>query len=167
MDDDDPIRAVYDVSYRRLVVQMTALCGNLAEAEDVVQEAFVAALSHHDDFVRVANPEAWLRTVALNALRHRWRRARVTARVLPRVRAELELDLGPGAPEDHVALVDALGRLGLPVRITVVLHYIADLTVTQVAHELGVPEGTVKARLARARVQLAGHLSDREEADHV
>jgi RNA polymerase sigma-70 factor (ECF subfamily) len=53
------------------------------------------------------------------------------------------------------------------VRLTAVLHYIADLSVAQIAHELAVPEGTVKARLARARTQMAGHLSDRQEADHV
>jgi RNA polymerase sigma-70 factor (ECF subfamily) len=51
--------------------------------------------------------------------------------------------------------------------VTVVLHYIGDLSVAQIARELSVPEGTVKARLARARAQMAGHLSDREEADHV
>ena len=40
----DFVREVYDVSYRRLVVQLFALTGDLAEAEDAVQEAFVAAL---------------------------------------------------------------------------------------------------------------------------
>ncbi|WP_330475992.1 RNA polymerase sigma factor [Terrabacter sp. C0L_2] len=166
-DDGDPLRAVYDLSYRRLVTQLTALCGNLAEAEDIVQEAFVTAMTHRRDFVEVSNKEAWLRTVAVNLLRNRWRRARVTARVLPKFRAELSIDLGPGTPEDHVAIVYALSQLSLPVRITVVLHYIADLSVAQVARELGVPEGTVKARLARARAQMADHLVDRAEADHV
>ena len=165
--DGDPVRVVYDQSYRRLVTQLMALCGNLAEAEDIVQEAFVTAMTHRRDFVEVSNKEAWLRTVAVNVLRNRWRRARVTARALPRFRAELSIDLGPGTPEDHVALVYALSQLRPPVRITVVLHYIADLSVAQVAEELGVPEGTVKARLARARVQMAEHLIDREEADHV
>ncbi|WP_256795668.1 RNA polymerase sigma factor [Terrabacter sp. Ter38] len=165
--DGDPVRVVYDRSYRRLVTQLAALCGNLPEAEDIVQEAFVTAMTHRRDFGEVSNKEAWLRTVAVNLLRNRWRRARVTARALPKFRAELSIDLGPGTPEDHVAIVFALSQLSLPVRITVVLHYIADLSVAQVATELGVPEGTVKARLARARVQMADHLIDREEADHV
>ncbi|GAB3057124.1 SigE family RNA polymerase sigma factor [Intrasporangium mesophilum] len=167
MDDDDVIRAVYDLSYRRLVTQVVALCGNRSEAEDVVQESFLAALTHRRDFAEAANKEAWLRTVALNVLRHRWRRARVAGRVLPKFRADLRIDLGAHASEDHVAIVDALSRLSLPVRVTVVLHYIADLSVAQIASELSVPEGTVKARLARARAQMAGHLSDREEADYV
>ena len=167
MDDDDVLRAVYDVSYRRLVTQVVALCGNRSEAEDVVQESFLAALTHRRDFAEAANKEAWLRTVALNLLRHRWRRARVAGRVLPKFRADLRIDLGPQAPEDHVAIVDALNQLSLPVRVTVVLHYIADLSVARIASELAVPEGTVKARLARARAQMSGYLGDREEADHV
>ncbi len=166
-DGDDAIRAVYDLSYRRLVTQMVALCGNRAEAEDVVQESFLTALTHRSDFVAASNKEAWLRTVALNRLRNRWRRARVAGRVLPRFRAELSIELGPRAPEDHVAIVYALSQLGDQVRLTAVLHYVADLSVAQIARELSVPEGTVKARLARARTQMAAYLSDREEADHV
>jgi len=175
MDDDgDMIRAVYDVSYRRLVTQMVAVCGDRPEAEDVVQESFLTAMTHRATFAQAANKEAWLRTVALNLVRHRWRRARVARRVLPKFRAELSIDLGSHAPEDHVALVRALGQLSMPVRVTVVLHYIADLSVAQISSELSVPEGTVKARLARARAQMAAHLSvqdeqdeDHEEADHV
>ena len=166
-DDGDVVRSVYDLSYRRLVTQMVALCGNRSEAEDVVQESFLTALTHRADFVAASNKEAWLRTVALNRLRNRWRRARVAGRILPRFRAELSIELGPGAPEDHVAVVYALSQLSAQVRLTAVLHYIADLSVAQIAHELSVPEGTVKARLARARAQMASHLSDHEEADHV
>jgi RNA polymerase sigma-70 factor (ECF subfamily) len=166
-DDGDVVRAVYELSYPRLVTQFVALCGNRSEAEDVVQEAFLTALTHRADFTDAANKEAWLRTVALNLLRHRWRRARVAGRVLPKFRAELSIDLGPQAPENHVAIVYALSQLSLPVRVTVVLHYIGDLSVAQIAHELSVPEGTIKARLARARTQMAGYLGDREEADHV
>ena len=66
--------------------------------------------------------------MALNVLRNRWRRARVAGRVLPKFRAELDIDLGPQAPEDHLALVYALSQLSLPVRVTVVLHYIGDLS---------------------------------------
>lgn len=166
-DDDDAIRAVYDLSYRRLVTQMLALCGNRAEAEDVVQESFLVALTHRRDFTEAANKEAWLRTVCLNLIRHRWRRARVAGRVLPKFRADLDIDLGAQAPEDHVAIVHALRQLSDRARVVTVLHYIADLSVAQIARELSVPEGTVKARLARARNQMAGYLNDREEADHV
>ena len=70
------VQQVYDASYRRLVGQLYAVCGDLADAEDVVQEAFVRAVQHHRRFARLDNPEAWLRTVAVNAARSRWRRRR-------------------------------------------------------------------------------------------
>jgi RNA polymerase sigma-70 factor (ECF subfamily) len=62
----DYVREVYDASYRRLVVQLYALTGDLAEAEDAVQEAFVTALGKERLFAGLDNCEAWLRTVALN-----------------------------------------------------------------------------------------------------
>ena len=159
----DFVREVFDASYRRLVVQVFAVVGELTDAEDAVQEAFVKALGHGRAFVALDNPEAWLRTVALNHLRNRWRHAEVVRRMQGRVQGPTEpLELGP----DHVALVEALGRLDLPHRTTVVLHYLADLPVAAVAPELGVPEGTVKTRLARSRQLLAPLLSDPEEADH-
>lgn len=60
---EDHVREVYDASYRRLVVQLFALTGDLADAEDAVQEAFVKALSLRRAFAALDNREAWLRTV--------------------------------------------------------------------------------------------------------
>jgi RNA polymerase sigma factor (sigma-70 family) len=160
----DYVHEVYDVSYRRLVVQVFAVGGNLTDAEDAVQEAFVKALARGRAFMALANPEAWLRTVALNHLRNRWRHAAVVRRMEVKVPGPVEpIEIGP----DHVALVEALSRLDTPHRTTVVLHYLADLPVAEVAAELGIPEGTVKTRLARSRQLLAPLLSDPEGADHV
>ena len=167
MEDEDPIRVVFDASYPRLVAQLLAICGNHLEAEEVVQEAFISAITHRRDFAEVANKEAWLRTAAINVMRNRWRRARVLGRIVPRLRQEVSFDVGPDATADHIAIVAALAQLSQPIRETVVLYYIADLSVVQVAHEQDIPVGTVKARLARARTQLAGLLGEREEADHV
>jgi len=57
--------------------------------------------------------------------------------------------------------------VSLPVRPTVVLHYMADVSGLQFARELSAPEGMAKARLARARAQMGGHVSEHEEADRV
>ena len=154
---------LYDASYRRLVVQLFAVCGVLADAEDAVQEAFVTALRKRSDLARVANPEAWLRTVAFNQLRGGWRHASVVRRYQGRVP-------GPqGAVEaspEHVAIVTALGEVDLDQRRVVVLHYLADLGIAEIAAELGVPEGTVKSRLSRARAKLAHLLDEQEEPRH-
>jgi RNA polymerase sigma-70 factor (ECF subfamily) len=154
--------ALYEASYRRLVVQMYALCGDLAEAEDAVQEAFVTAIRKRRQLEAVGNHEAWLRTVAVNRLRARWRHAAVVRRLQPRVPGvQAPVDVGP----DHVALVRALGALDEGARRVVVLHHLADLGLAEIAAELGVPEGTVKSRLSRARARLAALLDEREEPD--
>jgi RNA polymerase sigma factor (sigma-70 family) len=73
------------------------------------------------------------------------------------------VELGP----DHVALVEALRKLRPDLRQAVALHYVADLPVAAIAAELGIPVGTVKWRLARARELLGAELNDLEESDHV
>ncbi|MET0997621.1 MAG: RNA polymerase sigma factor [Marmoricola sp.] len=156
----EDLDALYNASYRRLVVQLFAICGDLADAEDAVQEAFVTAIRKHRELARVANPEAWVRTVALNRLRAGWRHAAVVRKYQPAVPGpQAAVEVGP----DHVAIVSALAGLDEDQRQVVVLHYLADLGTAAVALELGVPEGTVKSRLARARDRLAPLLDDKEE----
>lgn len=157
------VHEVYDASYRRLVVQMYAFCGDQAEAEDAVQDAFVKAIGSARSFERLDNPEAWLRTVAMNTLRNRWRRAKVLRGLTPKLPGVGHVvELSP----DRVALVAALGRLPVDLRAVVVLHHIADLPVAEVAHTLQIPEGTAKTRLVKARAMLAALLSDHEEASN-
>jgi DNA-directed RNA polymerase specialized sigma24 family protein len=64
-----------------------------------------------------------------------------------------------------MAVVAALGALSAPVREAVALHYIADLSIAQIAHETDTPAGTVKARLHRGRAALAQALRE-EESRH-
>lgn len=160
--DDGYVREVYEASYRRLVAQAYAVAGDRVEAEDAVQEAFARAVAAGQRFHRVDNPEAWLRTVAMNVLRRRWRRAHLFRALSPRLATPSDV---PGLSEDHVALMEALRALPFDQRQTVALFYLADLSVQEVADALGVAEGTVKSRLGRARTALAGLLQT-EGADH-
>jgi RNA polymerase sigma-70 factor (ECF subfamily) len=152
------LESVFDASYRRLVGQLYAVCGDLGEAEDVVSEAFVRAADRERQFDRTDNPEAWLRTVAVNVARTRHQRrvvgTRLTRRATPPGSAQVEL-----APE-RAALVAALRQLPAVHREALALHYLADLPLAEVADTLGVPVGTVKARLSRGRRQLAALLAD-------
>lgn len=155
---------LYDASYRRLVVQLYAICGDLADAEDAVQEAFVSAIRKRREFRKVQNPEAWVRTAAINVLRGRWRHAGVVLRYQPRVPGpQVPVDVGP----EHVAIVTALAQVNRDLRVVVVLHYLADLGTAEIAMHLGIPEGTVKSRLSRARTRLADLLTEKEEERHV
>ena len=155
---------LYDASYRRLVVQLYAICGDLADAEDAVQEAFVSAIRTQREFRNVQNPEAWLRTAAINVLRGRWRHAAVVRRHQPRVPGpQAPVDVGP----EHVAIIVALAQVDRELREVVVLHYLADQGTAEIARELSIPEGTVKSRLSRARARLADLLNETEEERHV
>ncbi|SNT47980.1 RNA polymerase sigma-70 factor, ECF subfamily [Asanoa hainanensis] len=153
MSDRELIRDLYVASYQRLVLQLYPVTGDLGEAQDVVQEAFVKLLASPSQISALANPEAWLRTVAVNLARTRRRRGKVLQRLLGRVEAA-STDV-PGASPDHVALMAALRTLPAGQREAIALHYLADLPITEVAELLKVSVGTVKSRLSRGRAALA------------
>jgi RNA polymerase sigma-70 factor (ECF subfamily) len=161
---ESEISALYAGAYRRLVVQMFAICGDLADAEDAVQEAFITAIRKRRTLARVQNPEAWIRTTALHRLHHGWRHDQVVRRHQAAVADQQRTgaEVGP----EHVALVTALGQLDADQRHVVVLHHLGDLSVAEIADELGLPEGTVKSRLARGRTRLGELLEEREGSSH-
>lgn len=156
--DESEFDAFYQASYRRLTGQVYAMIGNLDEAQECVQEAFVRAWAHRRKLERAEHPEAWVRVTAHRLAVSRWRRT-VRARRAPD-RAVALPTVQDSHDETHVALVAALRELPEAQRVAIVLHHIADLPVQDVARELGVPEGTVKARLSRGRAALATILTD-------
>lgn len=146
------VRAFYGAVYPRLVRVLALASGELAEAEEVVQEAFIRLLPRWETVGRYDDPEAWVRKVAFRLLANRQRRERVARRVLPALMRP-RTDTSPSG--DRVDLSRALAGLPIGQRQAVVLHHLLDLPVEQVAAELAVSVGTVKSRLARARVALA------------
>lgn len=156
------VAELYAGCFRRLVVQLYAVTGDLAEAQDVVQEAFVRALDAPGRFADVSNPEAWLRTVAVNLAISRLRRRRVLERILHR---SVPPSPVPDPSPEHVALMGALHRLPAGQRYAIALHYLVDLPIEQVAETLGVTVGTVKSRLSRGRTALAALLGETESSE--
>ena len=142
---------VFSRSYRRLVVQLYGVVGDICEAEDVVQEAFVRATVAGNRFLRADNHEAWLRTTAINLHRNRWRKLRNLAKIRHRISEPTDLE----GLDEHVAVVSALRTLSDAHRQVIALFYLADLPVAEVAETLGCPVGTVQSRLQRARESLA------------
>jgi RNA polymerase sigma-70 factor (ECF subfamily) len=145
------VRALYVASYPRLVGVLAVAAGDRGEAEEVVQEAFIRLLPRWSKISRYDDPEAWVRKVAFRLLANRQRRARMARRLLWNERHEPE----PVEAGDGLDVSRALATLPFSQRQVVVLHHLLDLPVEQVAAELGVPVGTVKSRLARARAALA------------
>ncbi|WP_232680440.1 SigE family RNA polymerase sigma factor [Nocardioides sp. R-C-SC26] len=148
----------YAASYRRLTGQVYAMIGNLDEAQECVQEAFVRAWDHRRKLASADHPEAWVRVTAHRIAISRWRRTMRSRRAPDRAFAPAVA--APPIDERHVALVEALKALPEDQRRAIVLHHIADLPVAAVAVEVGAPEGTVKARLSRGRAALATLLDD-------
>jgi RNA polymerase sigma factor (sigma-70 family) len=159
------VAAVFEASYRRLVAQLIGVTGDCSEAEEAVQEAFARAVAAGPGWREVTNPEAWLRTVALNVLRTKARRSALLRRLTPLLPQPASV---PGISEDHLRLITAMRTLPRDQREVLSLHYFADLRVSDIAAELGIPVGTVKSRLKRGREALARLLpSDVEEVDRV
>ncbi len=155
MDGDDGFEEFYRSTRHRVVTVLYALGGDLAEAQDAAQEAYVRAWQRWSRIGEYDDAEAWVRTVGYRLLVNRWRKVRngLTAYrrhgVVPAT--------GPPS-ENTVALVTALRRLPAEQRQAIVLHHLTDLSVADIAAQTGVPEGTVKARLARGRKALAALL---------
>ncbi|MBZ5733232.1 sigma-70 family RNA polymerase sigma factor [Nocardioides sp. TRM66260-LWL] len=148
----------YAASYRRLVGQLHAMIGDRAEAEECVQEAFARAWSHRRTIETAQHPEAWVRTTAYRLAVSRWRRVRLGRRPADRAVGAATVADGPDAV--RLDVVAALARLGEDQRRALVLFHLADLSVEDVAREVGAPVGTVKARLSRGRAALARLLAD-------
>ncbi|HSV39921.1 MAG TPA: SigE family RNA polymerase sigma factor [Nocardioidaceae bacterium] len=150
--------AFYTGSYRRVVAQVAAMIGNRDEAQECVQEAFARAWSHRHQLCQAHSYEAWVRTTAYRLAVSRWRRERLAHRAPDRA---LQVPRQAAGPDDsRVALMAALQRLPEDQRRALVLHHLCDLPVREVAIEVGVPEGTIKARLSRGRAALLGLLGD-------
>lgn len=149
----------YAATNRAATAQVFAMIGNWHEAQEAVQEAYARALARWRQVSTYDDPLAWVRTVAYRVSVSRWRKAKRLV-----FASNYDTESVPGPMENHVALVAGLQRLPAAQREALVLHYLADLPVAQIASQLGVPEGTVKARLSRGRSAMAQLLG---EDDHV
>ena len=159
--DADEFDAFYMGVRPRVVRAVYAMTGDAQEAQDVAQEAFVRAWDHRRSLDRDGNPEAWVTTTATRLAISRWRRMRRGDELTARG-AVVETERAPSA--DHVDLVRSLRLLPDAQREAIVLFYICDMTVEQVALAQRVPIGTVKARLSRGRAALEPLLTETQEA---
>jgi RNA polymerase sigma-70 factor, ECF subfamily len=150
--DLDGFEAFYAATYRRVVGQVFALLGDLEEAEDVTQDAFAKASFHWRRIAAYDQPEAWVRRVAFNQAHNSTRRARRWLVALARLGPPAHV---PAVSPDRVDLHRALRRLAPRHREVLVLRYVVELSVEEVARQLRLPPGTVKSRLSRARSALA------------
>ena len=133
------------------------LSGSRSAAEELAQDAFLAAHRRWDRISAYEDPAAWVRRVcanrAVSALRRRLSEGRALTRLGSRRVLPDEL------PAPSAAFWRAVRELPARQAQVVALHYLEDRSVADVAHVLGCAEGTVKAHLHRARRTLATTLS--------
>jgi RNA polymerase sigma-70 factor (ECF subfamily) len=150
---------------RRVFRLLLRMLGSREEAEDVTQEAFLSLHRHGHRFRREARFSTFVYRVAANAALNRRRtlgRSRNRMNEF-RVRQKAGMNLPPtprnpedaaAGSEDQVRVQEALLELPPDLRVAVVLYDIEGQSYQEVARVLGIPEGTVKSRIHRARSAL-------------
>lgn len=149
--------------------------GDRAEAEDVAQEVFLALYRSADDFRGESAFSTWLLRIAknqsLNRLKYLDRRGRLGRRSLDEISEEKlnASEEGRAERDSPVSLVEgnetveivrrAISTLAPDHRLVVVLRDVEDLSYEEIAKVTGLPVGTVKSRVHRARAALAARLS--------
>ena len=167
--------AAFSVLMTRYRARVTALARRMLaasgadEAEDVAQETFVAAFAGRAGFRRGELFRPWLYRIAVNRCLDRLRAQ--TRRPAPlNIRAVPE----PASPdadplnalltdEGQRRLSEAVAKLPPKLRAVFVLRFLDDLSYTEIASATGLPLGTVKTHLSRARAFLRTALADEEE----
>ena len=134
-----------------LIGYATLLTGDVAAAEDVVHDAIVKAFSRGRPFSHVNKADAYVRLTIMSVFIDRVRRDERFRSASPLVAARETL----GVPEPSDDLDRALATLSPQLRAAIVLRYVDDLTVPQVADRMGLALGTVKRYLHEAQAQLA------------
>lgn len=123
-----------------------AMCGSWPDAEEIAQSAFVKLYARWAK-IRIETVDAYLRTVLTRVFLDTKRRSRAREQVV----ADLQDTMAPpdAGPAERMALRAALLSVPPGQRAVLVLRFVADLSVEQVAETLGCSTGTVKSQTAR------------------
>jgi RNA polymerase sigma-70 factor (ECF subfamily) len=163
MPDADGFDAFYRGTAQRLVRYAYGLIGDAAEAQDLTQEAYARAWQRWGRLRTYDEPEAWLRMVVTRLATDRWRRLVVRGAFS---RMQPPAEPAPPPSEDTVILVRALRALPLVQRRALVLRYLLDRSVADIADEMDTNVNTVKSWLSRGRAGLAAALGQESENAH-
>lgn len=158
---NDEIERLFEEQKHRLYGLALRITGRHADAEDVLQETWLAVLRARSGFRGDSKLSTWVYQIALRtALRHKARRGHAP------------LDLDPSAKPSHDRLEDqeALARLlkamsSLPAeqRIVLALSTLDDMPSSEIAEVLNLPQGTVWSRLHIARTALMKAMKEQSD----
>lgn len=148
--------------YGRCVAILLRTTGDLAAAEDAVQDAFTSAASTWPTRGVPPNPQAWILTAARNSAIDKHRRDATAARLTPALGAPVESAPPTGTdPDDELAMAFLCCHPALSPesQVALTLRYVGGLTTPEIARAFGVPEATIAQRLSRAKAKVsAAHI---------
>ena len=145
------------------------LCRNHSDAEDLFQETWCKVIDKIYQYDESKPFQPWLFTICINTYRNAYKKARKTPVASFSSNEEMEwainntIDSQLAFDEDHDLIKQIIDSLDEKHRIVVVLHYFSDYSIEQLASIIGVPQGTVKSRLHKARKIIKGRLEDSEK----
>jgi RNA polymerase sigma-70 factor, ECF subfamily len=152
----------YESHFDRVARALTLAGGDRELAHDAAQEAFARALRQWRKVREMARPDGWVYVVGMNQMRDHWRR---TERRRGRASQPEFVADNTSAVVTRVSVRDAIETLPPRQREAVVLRYLADLPLTDVADAMGCAVGTVKATLHQAMASMRIELDDTEDDD--
>ena len=166
--DEDAIEFLvrhYETGVFRLAL---SIVGEEAEAHEITQETFLAALRALPSYQEKTTLKAWLYTIALNHSRSRLRKRKIIERLRTALtnifQVETQQQISPEETaiqnQKELAIWQALNQLDERHRTVVTLRYFHELPVTEIAEILSVPEGTIHSRLHNAREKLREMLKE-------
>ncbi len=158
---------LYQSNFDRLYRDVRYLVSNGAAAEEIAQETFAIALTTLDRFDGRSSFLGWLRGIAHNLVRRRWRTEDRRGRAYERLQ-HTESARSPRAIDDpestHVSkqraavLQEILAELPASLRETFIMRDVQGLSVEEVAERLGTTSGNVRVRANRARAKIRERL---------
>lgn len=155
--------AFYEREYRAVVGLAYALSGSRYAAEDITQDAFVAAHRAWEKVGMYDRPGAWVRRVVSNISVSQFRKRTREARALARI-ALRQSNALPALPEPDHEFWQHVRALPKRQAQAIALYYLEDRPVAEIAEILDCAENTVKVHLHKGRKALAARLGDEVES---
>ena len=142
---------------KRLYGLCMTLCADKHEADDLYQDTWVKVLKRFDTYDPSRDFEPWLTRLCVNTYRDRLRRLSRSPFLnfsSNETKEAFLLTATATEKEDYSDLYAAIDQLPEKLRLTIILFYFQDMDIEKTAQTLGIPTGTVKSRLHKARIQL-------------
>lgn len=159
---NEPFEHFYRREYNHIVAMARAVSPDRASAEDLAQESFAAAHRNWQRISNYDNPAAWVRRVMINRATSMRRRLAAELRTLVRAGHDPDRGIAPDLTSETIEVWDALRHLPRRQRQAIVLHYVGQLTTSEIAEDMQCSQGTVKAHLHSGRQALRHRLTDQE-----